>query len=80
MRILCITFFFLSINVSFSQTVALPDNNLRDKLIASYPQVMQGNLLDVSKAALLSGILNVSFANIVDATGVQYFKNKQRWI
>ena len=75
MRILFITFFFLSINVSFSQTVMLPDNNLRDKLIASYPQVMQGNLLDISKAALLSGTLNVSFANIADATGVQYFKN-----
>jgi len=76
MRILFITFFFLFIHVAFSQPfVVLPDNNLRDKLIASYPQVMQGNFLDVSKAALLSGILDIRFANIVDATGIQYFKN-----
>lgn len=75
MRILFITFFFLTIHLGFSQTVALPDDNLRDKLIASYPQVMQGNLLDVAKAATLTGTLDLRFANIVDATGVEYFKN-----
>jgi internalin A len=75
MRIIFITFFLLSINVAFSQTVTLPDNNMRDKLIMSYPQVMQGNQLDISKAAALSGTLNLTYANISDATGIQYFTN-----
>jgi internalin A len=73
MRILLTCIFFLTIHIVFSQTIALPDNNLRDKLIASYPQVMQGNLLDVSKAAALTGTLNLRSANITNASGVENF-------
>lgn len=76
MRIVFIIFLFLFIKVAYCQTlVALPDNNLRDKLISSYPQVMQGNLLDIGKAAILPGTLDLRLANITDATGVQYFKS-----
>ena len=75
MRILFIAFFYLTIQVAFGQLVILNDTNLRDKLILSYPQVMQGNFLDGSKAAALTGTLDLRFANIVDATGVEYFKN-----
>ena len=73
MRIIFIIFFLLSINVVFSQTITLPDNNLRDKLILSYPQVMQGNQLVIANAAAFTGTLNLSNSNISDATGVQYF-------
>jgi len=73
MRILPILLFFLAIRLAFGQTVILPDTNLRNKLIASYPQVMQGNVLNVSKAAALTGTLDIRNANIADATGVQYF-------
>jgi internalin A len=59
--------------MAFSQTITLPDNNLRDKLIASYPQVMQGNQLNTANAAALTGTLNLTNANITDATGIQYF-------
>ncbi|MFN8415370.1 MAG: glycoprotein [Cytophagaceae bacterium] len=75
MRIIYIVFLTFILNTVWGQTVALPDNNLRDKLIASYPQVMQGNLLDISKAALLTGSLDLRFSNIVDASGIEYFKS-----
>lgn len=75
MRALFITFFYLTLHVAFGQTVVLNDTNLRNKLIASYPQVMQGNLLDISKAEVLPGTLDLRSANIVDATGIQYFKS-----
>src|SRR4051812_35634572 len=73
MRIIFIAFFLLSINTAFSQLITLNDDALRDKLIASYNQVMVGNQLDISKAATLMGSLNLSYANITDATGIQYF-------
>jgi Leucine-rich repeat (LRR) protein len=73
MRFIYIIFLYFIINITWSQTVVLPDNNLRDKLIASYPQVMQGNLLDISKAALVTGTLDLRSSNIVDATGIEYF-------
>ncbi len=75
MKILITSIFFLTICRAFSQTIALPDNNLTNKLMSSYPQVMAGNLLDISKAAALQNSLDLRFANISDATGIQYFKN-----
>lgn len=56
-----------------AQTVALPDVNLRNKLIANYPQVMQGNELDIAEAATLPGILDLANSNISNAEGIQYF-------
>ena len=73
MRIVSVLVFFLAFQIGFSQTYILPDTNLRNKLIASYPQVMQGNALDTTKAAALTGTLNLSYANITNASGIQYF-------
>lgn len=73
MRIIFILFFSLSLHALFGQTISLNDTNLRDKLIASYPQVMQGNLLNIANAAALTGYLNLTNSNIVDATGIEYF-------
>jgi internalin A len=56
-----------------AQTVALPDVNLRNKLIANYPQVMQGNELDIAEAAALHGMLDLANSNISNADGIQYF-------
>src|SRR6187402_917095 len=75
MRILFTIFLFLTIQIGFCQLVTLNDANLTEKLKAAYPQVMQGNLLDTVKAATLIGTLDLRFASIVDATGVEYFKN-----
>ena len=60
MRIIFILFFSLSLHALFGQTISLNDTNLRDKLIASYPQVMQGNLLNIANAAALTGYLNLT--------------------
>lgn len=57
----------------WSQTVTIPDVNLRNKLLSDYPQVMQGDKLDIAKARSFTGILNLNFANIADANGIQYF-------
>jgi len=73
MRVLFGLLLFLGINTAFSQTVSLPDTNLRNKLIASYPQVMQGNQLDLLKAADLTGTLDLRNAHIKDAAGIEYF-------
>ncbi|MGN6645546.1 MAG: glycoprotein [Cytophaga sp.] len=75
MKILITSILFITICNAFSQTIALPDNNLTNKLMSSYPQVMQGNLLDISKAAVLPNTLDLRFSNISDATGIQYFKS-----
>lgn len=63
--------FFVSI-VSIAQTVVLPDTNFRNKLLANYPQVMQGEQLLVSEAAKLSAI-DLRNANLSDVTGITYF-------
>jgi internalin A len=73
MRILLILVLLFSASFAFSQTVSLPDTNFRNKLISSYPQVMQGNQLVLAKAAALTGTLDLRNANISDASGVQYF-------
>jgi internalin A len=74
MRIVFVLVLFFSVSMAFSQTVvSLPDVNLQNKLISSYPQVMQGNQLDLAKAAALTGTLNLRNASISDATGLQYF-------
>lgn len=75
MRIIFTLFFFLTIHLGFCQLVVVPDINLRDKLIAAYPQVMQGNFLDVAKAANITGTLDLRSANIADATSIEYFKS-----
>jgi internalin A len=75
MRILLTSFFFLAIRVAFSQLLTLQDDHLRDKLILSYPQVMQGNALDISKASLLTNVLDLRGAGITNAAGIEYFKS-----
>ncbi|WP_083921299.1 glycoprotein [Cytophaga aurantiaca] len=75
MRILLTSIFFLAIRVAFSQLITLPDQKLIDKLNSSYQYVMVGNQLDAAKAALVTGPLDLRFAGIVDATGVEYFKS-----
>ena len=67
-----LSFFLFSFNV-FAQTVTLPDINLVNKLKEDYPQVMQGDELLLAEAANLTGGLNVSGANITDATGIEHF-------
>ncbi len=75
MRLYQIVLFFLLLTVtkSFAQTVALPDTNLRNKLISSYPQVMQGNELNLSQASALTGTLDLANSNLHNAEGIQYF-------
>src|SRR6478609_4659129 len=75
MRIIFIIFFSLIIQVGFCQFVTLNDVNLTQKLKDSYSGVMQGNLLDTVKTATITGTLDLRFAGIVDATGVEYFKS-----
>jgi internalin A len=76
MKILITSIFFLTtVCRAFSQLITLPDNNLTNKLMSSYPQVMAGNQLDISKAALLPNTLDLRLSNISDATGIQYFKS-----
>jgi len=75
MKILYALILLLQIHTSFGQLVTLNDTHLRDKLILSYQQVMQGNSLDISKANALQGTLDLRFANIVDATGIEHFKS-----
>jgi internalin A len=58
-----------------AQTVAIPDTNFRNKLIASYPSVMSGNLLNTAAASVFGPDLIISNSNISDLTGVQYFKS-----
>lgn len=60
---------------TFCQTVALADTNLRNKLLSDYPQVMQGDELLIDEAGALMGALNLNGANIVNASGVEYFTN-----
>lgn len=64
---------FLLIGMLKAQTVTLPDTNLRNALINRYPDVMQGNDLDIAKAAAYFGVLDLSNSNIHDATGIEYF-------
>lgn len=59
----------------YAQTYALSDTSLRNKLIASYPSVMTGNLLNISAAGSLTGVLNLSNSNIRNADGIQFFAN-----
>jgi len=73
MRVLVILFCLHTFGIASGQTVILPDTNFRNKLIASYPQVMQGDSLNISQAAALTGSLTLSFSNISNAYGVQYF-------
>ena len=65
----------LQTNSAISQSIALPDTNFRNKLIASYPSVMSGNLLNIAAASVFGPDLIVTNSNISDLTGVQYFKS-----
>ncbi len=58
---------------SYSQTYALPDTSLRNKLMASYPFVMTGGKLNIAAAGAMTGPLYLGNANISNADGVQYF-------
>ncbi|MBX9853468.1 MAG: leucine-rich repeat domain-containing protein [Cytophagaceae bacterium] len=46
---------------------------MRNKLLADYPSVMSGNLLNISAAGSLTGSLDLSNSNISNADGIQYF-------
>jgi internalin A len=70
--IIIIGMLFISFS-SYAQTYALPDTNLRNKLIADYPSVMTGNLLNITAAGNLTGTLNLSNSGILNADGIQYF-------
>jgi internalin A len=63
----------LSTSVVVGQTVSLPDTNLRNKLLAAYPQVMQGTKLVPAKAAALTGTLDLRNSKISNASGIEYF-------
>lgn len=73
MKYIYIIILSLVFHIGLSQTYVLPDANLRDKLKTSYPQVMQGDLLDITKAGQLIGTLDLRWSNIIDASGVEYF-------
>lgn len=55
------------------QTVSLPDTNLRNKLLADYPEVMDGDELNTADASGLMGSLDLRNADISNAGGVQHF-------
>lgn len=63
----------IMMHVGFCQTVSLPDANLRNKLLQSYPQVMQGNNLDIAKAAAHTGTLDLRNSNISNASRIEHF-------
>ena len=73
MRIIFSLVLLLALRVASGQTFILPDTNFRNKLISIYPQVMHGDTLILSNAAALTGTLNLSYSNIADASGIQYF-------
>jgi internalin A len=70
--IIFIGLLFISLR-SYSQTYALPDTSLRNKLIADYPSVMTGGLLNIPAAGAMMGALNLNNAGISNADGIQYF-------
>ncbi|MFN6945024.1 MAG: leucine-rich repeat domain-containing protein [Cytophagaceae bacterium] len=55
------------------QNVQLADTNLKNRLMQNYPHVMQGEELNITEAAAVTGTLNLSGAGIVDASGIEYF-------
>jgi internalin A len=65
----------LMVHTIQGQTVTLPDTNFRNALLEKHPSVIQGNNLLISKAATLTGMLNLSRSNITDATGLEHFTN-----
>lgn len=73
LKIILALLFFLMTHVMMGQSVILPDTNLRNKLEADYPQVMQNGELLTAEAAALTGTLDLRSANISDATGIEYF-------
>lgn len=70
---LLMIFLVLGLSEAMGQTISLPDTNLINKLQEDYPQVMEGEELDTSEAQALTGVLNLSNANISDANGIEYF-------
>lgn len=59
-----------------SPYVTIPDANFRTFLETNYASCMSGGMLDTTCAAVVNaGSLTVSNLNIVDLTGIQYFKN-----
>lgn len=70
-----LSFFLLAAFIGESQYMELPDTNLRNKLIMSYPETMKGNLLDTLKAATFSGKIELVSSNIQDLSGIEYFSN-----
>lgn len=55
-------------NAALGQLYTLPDNNFRDKLMASYPTVMTGNKLNIAAAKVFTNDLILTGANISDLT------------
>lgn len=60
-------------NSALAQLYTLPDNNFRDKLLASYPSVMTGGKLNIGAAKVFTNDLILTGANISDLTGIEYF-------
>jgi internalin A len=75
MKIIYALILLLKMQIAFGELVELPDTLLRNKLLLSYNNLMQGDLLDVSKAKLFTGTLDLRYAHITNATGVENFKN-----
>ena len=60
----------------FAQSKAfIPDTNFRNFLNADYPTFMDGDSLIIASAVTLVGLLNCSYYNIADLTGIEYFVN-----
>ncbi|MCR6637591.1 MAG: LRR-like protein [Sporocytophaga sp.] len=65
----------LSVHKVYSQTLTLPDTNLRNVLQSRYPSVMLGGKLNITAANNFLFDLILTNANISDLTGIENFKS-----
>ncbi len=70
---LCTVLFLFTILHAHAQLVAIPDVNFRNRLIAYYPSVMTGNLLNTTAANNFTPDLILTNANISDLSGIEHF-------
>jgi len=72
-------FILISLHIvtkSKAQYVTIPDANFASYLTTNFPSCMTGSQLDTTCTTVLSATkVNVSGINILDLTGIQYFKN-----
>ncbi len=73
-NLLIAMFMIINVAAKAQNSVTIPDANFVAYLQANYAICMNGNLMDTTCTSITSTpLLNVSFQNISDLTGLQYF-------